>query len=73
MVILDIINEINSTSTKDLFLNGYCYDFAYMLQRTLGGDICYSEHLHHYFLRVDGVCYDVTGEIKTPTDLELDK
>ena len=72
MDILKVINEINSKTTKDIFLNGYCYDFAYMLQRTIGGEICYSESLHHYFLMVDGICYDVTGIIDTPSDLEIE-
>jgi len=73
MDILEVINEINIKTTKDLFLNGYCYDFAYMLQRTTGGEICYSESLHHYFLRVDNICYDITGVIDTPSDLKLDR
>lgn len=48
---------------ESTFLNGYCYDFAYMLQRTYGGDIVFIKKDCHFVLRIDGKYYDITGEV----------
>ena len=75
MSIEEVIADINSLDPSggviEVFTEGYCYDFAYMLQRTFGGDIVYNM-LDHYLLHVDGKFYDITGEVEAPLKFEVD-
>ena len=71
MGILEVIKDMNSMGdVKTAFTEGYCYDFAYMLQRTFGGEIVYTND--HYLLKVGNKFYDITGEVKAPETFEID-
>lgn len=58
-------------SLKLTFTDGYCYDFAYMLQRLFGGDIVYNM-IDHYLLHVNGKFYDITGEVPEPDEFVVE-
>ena len=46
--VLDDIHDLNDRGgVVEVFTEGYCYDFAYMLQRTFGGDIVYNMSDHY--------------------------
>lgn len=66
--ILSIINDVQNYDLhgdiKDFFIDGYCYDFAYMLWRsTYGTEIIYLKDIHHYVLSYKNDYYDVTGKL----------
>ncbi len=70
MNILNTIADLQRLNSNDvlerIFVEGgYCYDFAYMMQRSFGGDVMYIPEDRHYVLRIDGVCYDITGIVNT--------
>ncbi|MET4696966.1 hypothetical protein V5J34_004932 [Endozoicomonas sp. NE35] len=66
MNILNVITDLQRMNSNDvlerIFVEGgYCYDFAYMMKRSFGGDVMYIPEDRHYVLKIDDVCYDITG------------
>lgn len=51
-------------SAKTLFLFGYCYWFAKILEERFGGIICYMPIMNHFITRIHNKYYDASGEIK---------
>lgn len=70
-IIADIDRISQSGGMVKVFTDGYCYDFAYMLQRIFGGDIVYNMQ-DHYLLHVNNKFYDITGEVEAPHTFEID-
>lgn len=74
---LDILEFIRKfrTSTKDddaiveLFTQGYCFWFAFILvTRFKGGKIYYNDLDNHYVMMLDGYFYDIRGELNISED-----
>lgn len=53
----------NFHGAENVFLNGCCYWFAFILAERFGGDICYNQPDGHFATLIDGKVYDITGEI----------
>jgi O-glycosyl hydrolase len=71
--ILRIINDFKrfekNNVLKRTFTQGYCYDFAKILQRnTPDSKIVWLKNRRHYVLEYDGKFYDITGEIVLTRD-----
>lgn len=48
---------------KDIFLNGCCYWFAYILSERFAGDIYYNPIDNHFAAKIGNGLYDASGEI----------
>lgn len=55
----------NLADVEYIFTNGCCYWFAYILHaRFPGSTIMYNALDNHFATLIDGVLYDITGEIQ---------
>lgn len=66
---MDIINDFKRFDKNGVlvktFTEGYCYDFAHMLSRSiLDSKIVFIKNRKHYVLCYDSRYYDITGEVK---------
>lgn len=59
--IIDFIR--NFSDSKNTFLNGCCYWFAYILQGRFGAEIYYDPIQNHFVGKIGTSYFDVTGEI----------
>lgn len=60
----------NSQVIYDLFIQGYCYYFAKMLEDAFpGGRVCLAYPYSHIVYELDGIPYDINGV----TDYEYEK
>lgn len=60
--VIKFINGVRNEGTKDVFLNGYCYWFAFILNnRFPGGDIVYDPILGHFAYKYRGFIFDIRG------------
>ncbi len=67
--IINIISDINShdksNAIHNLFIDGYCYDFAFILWRNIPeSEIVFFPKRKHYMLKHGNRFYDITGEVK---------
>ncbi len=59
-------NGGKSSGVTDVFANGCCYWMAYILAERFSADdavIMYDEAMDHFGTRIDGVVYDITGNV----------
>ena len=66
--ILEVIQDFKIFEQNDVlkrtFTEGYCYDFAKILQRHApGSTIVWISNRRHYVLEYDKKYYDITGEV----------
>lgn len=64
--ILDFINGMTNVFREEVqftFYRGYCYWFALILATRFKGAIWFNPKIVHFAARIDGVLYDVYGEI----------
>ncbi len=48
---------------RDVFLNGMCYWFSYILQGRFGGKTLYEQVDGHFLQEIDGRLYDASGDV----------
>jgi len=49
---------------KKLFMEGFCYDFAIMIWRSVpGSKMFYDTKKRHYYVEYNGKFYDIIGEV----------
>lgn len=60
-VILDFINYFKNA--QEIFLNGCCFWFAFILQERFGGTMMYEPVENHYLQEIGGRLYDVSGDV----------
>lgn len=64
--ILDFIKHFQNEGTISTFMEGCCYWFAHILKsRFVFGSIVYEPIMCHFLYQLDGICYDITGEVDT--------
>lgn len=68
--VLDFLSQFTSNGHRqqvvDAFTSGCCYWMAYILAerfKTLSAVIMYDEVMNHFGTMIDGVVYDVTGDV----------
>lgn len=65
--VLDFIRGMHNIGTVDVFLNGYCYWFAYILaerfKRFASTSIMYNQVLGHFAVKINDTLYDIRGKI----------
>lgn len=54
----------------DTFTNGYCYQFAIILQERFGGEIFYDYIIGHFYILIDNLYYDIRGNVTNIVDKE---
>lgn len=60
----EILNFIkNFNGAENVFLNGCCYWFAFILLSRFGGEIKYFEILNHFVTNINGRLYDISGDV----------
>lgn len=59
--VLSFIRHFSKAS--DVFLNGCCYWFAYILQGRFGGTMMYEPVENHFVQEIDGRLYDCSGDV----------
>lgn len=55
--------ESKEDALESVFTNGYCYWFAFILHTLFDGEIMYHPIVNHFATEIEGVLYDITGEI----------
>ena len=53
----------NFKGSKDVFLNGCCYWFAFILQERFGGNMMYEPVENHFVQEIGRRLYDVSGDV----------
>lgn len=73
MSFIDKINEFDRDNVLvETFTRGFCYDFAYMLQRIAPGSlIVWVANRRHYVLEYQDVFYDITGVVTISDDDQI--
>lgn len=63
--ILQFINDFKKLdlSIEILFMEGYCYWFAFILKERFNGDIWYFPIENHFITKIGNSFYDICGEI----------
>jgi hypothetical protein len=46
-----------------MFTEGMCYWFAHILNAQFGGEIHYLPIVGHFVAKIEGVIYDITGDV----------
>lgn len=67
-MILDFINNFKSGNKEvleDIFTNGFCYWFAFILRSRFGGKIYYNQIMNHFAAMINECLYDITGIISS--------
>lgn len=59
--ILRFINLFGDT--REVFLNGMCYWFAYILQARFGGETFYDQLDGHFVQKIAERLYDASGDV----------
>lgn len=63
----DMIEDFKKFDNNDVlektFTEGYCYDFACILERNYQGKIYYMKNKNHYIFKCGNNFYDITGRI----------
>lgn len=64
MTPLQFIKLFQKQETIEIFTNGLCYWFAFLLKgRFPDGEIMYDEVANHFGCAIAGRVYDITGDI----------
>ena len=76
--ILGFIEGMRNEGTTDVFLNGYCYWFAYMLAERFkmfaSTSIMYNQVLGHFAVKINDSLYDIRGKLnKTESEGEWEE
>lgn len=53
----------NFKGSEEVFLNGCCYWFAFILQERFGGNMMYEPVINHFVQEIGGRLYDVSGDV----------
>lgn len=53
---------------EDVFLNGCCYWFAYVLLTRFNGTMMYDQKENHFGSYIGGYVYDITGDVTSKYD-----
>ena len=62
--VLKFIANFQNDGTIETFTRGCCYWFAYILhERFPDSFITYDEIINHFGCYIDGVVYDITGDV----------
>lgn len=64
--IITFINDFKAMHPKeieDVFLYGYCYYFAKILEHRFNGEIYYLPIMNHFITKINGDFYDIKGLI----------
>lgn len=64
-MLISFIKQFRDLGAENCFSNGMCYWFAYILQARFSGDIVYDEVENHFGCDIDGVIYDITGNVSS--------
>ena len=70
-LILDFIKQFRDLGAENCFSNGMCYWFAATLRMRFNGEHChlmYAEIDNHFGCEIDGVVYDITGDVTNNYD-----
>lgn len=62
--ISEFLEGMRNEGTVKVFAEGYCYWLAWILRERFGGELMYNPVLGHFCCRVDGVMWDIGGEIE---------
>lgn len=71
--VLEFIRNFQNEGTIQTFTEGCCYWFAYILverfkSEAVSANIWYNQILGHFATVIDGVLYDITGELELTFD-----
>lgn len=64
--VLKFINDFKKAhpaEIEDVFLNGYCFWFAKILNLRFNGEIFYLPIMNHFIVKIEDKYYDITGEV----------
>lgn len=63
--IIDDVKDYGERCTTNMYMNGYCYDFAIMIWRNVENSRIFFDTIHkHYLVEYKGRFFDITGEVK---------
>ena len=60
---IDDFKAMHPQEITDLFANGYCYWFAFILKERFKGTIFYEPIVNHFYCQIDGNFYDINGRM----------
>ena len=73
LVFIENFKKSNKNAIEDLFMNGYCYYFAIILNERFSGSgtIMYIPIYNHFCYRIGGTLYDISGKIVDDEKINL--
>jgi hypothetical protein len=66
-MITKMIDYAKTLHDKYEFLHGGCYAFAKAMSEIFNGEVLINRELEHCIVRINEICYDITGVVKNTT------